>query len=49
MTMALMYGLSLIGWVITLIAMRLCSLNKEEMVEVQKRIADKKAAVQQQA
>ncbi len=49
MTMSLMYGLSLIGWVITLIAMRLCSLNKEEMVEVQKRIADKKAAVQQQA
>ncbi len=46
MTMALMYGLPLIGWVITLIAMRLCSLSKEEMVEVQKRIADKKAAAQ---
>ncbi|MDE7284467.1 MAG: MFS transporter [Lachnospiraceae bacterium] len=47
MTMALMYGLPLIGWVITLIAMRLCSLSKEEMVEVQKRIADKKAAMQE--
>lgn len=49
MTMVLMYGMPLIGWVITLIAMRLCSLSKEEMVEVQKRIADKKAAAQQQA
>lgn len=47
MTMALMYGLPLLGWVITLIAMRYCSLSKEEMVEVQKRIADKKAAAQQ--
>jgi len=49
MTMALMYGLPLIGWVITLIAMRFCALSKEEMIEVQKRIADKKAAAQQQA
>lgn len=49
MTLALMYGFPLIGWVITLIAMRYCSLSKEEMVEVQKRIADKKAAAQQQA
>ncbi len=49
MTMVLMYGLPLLGWVVTLIAMRLCSLSKEEMVEVQKRIADKKAAAQQQA
>jgi len=49
MTMVLMYGFPLIGWVITLIAMRLCSLGKEEMVEVQKRIADKKAAAQRQA
>lgn len=44
MTMALMYGFPLIGWVITLIAMRYCSLDKEDMVEVQRRIADKKAA-----
>ncbi len=49
MTLSLMYGFPLIGWVITLIAMRYCSLSKEEMVEVQKRIADKKAAAQQQA
>ena len=44
MTLVLMYGFPLIGWVITLIAMRYCSLDKEEMVEVQKCIADKKAA-----
>ena len=44
MTMALMFGFPLIGWVVTLIAMRYCSLDKEEMTEVQKRIADKKAA-----
>jgi len=49
MTLALMYGIPLIGWVVTLIAMRACLLGKEEMVEVQKRIADKKAAVQQQS
>ncbi|MCM1087869.1 MAG: MFS transporter [Muribaculaceae bacterium] len=49
MTMALMYGLPLIGWVITLIAMRFCALSKEEMIEVQKRIADKKAAAQREA
>ncbi|MCM1049404.1 MAG: MFS transporter [Clostridiales bacterium] len=46
MTMVLMYGLPLIGWVVTLIAMRLCTLDKDEMVGVQKRIADKKAALQ---
>lgn len=49
MTMSLMYGMPIIGWVVTLIAMRLCSLDKEEMVEVQKRIADKKAAAQREA
>lgn len=48
MTMILMYGLPLMGWAITLIAMRYCSLGKEEMVEVQKRIADKKAAARKQ-
>lgn len=47
MTMALMYGLPLIGWVITLIAMRSCTLDKDEMVEVQRRISEKKAALSQ--
>ena len=49
MTMVLMYGMPLGGWVVTLIAMRFCSLDKEEMVEVQKRIAEKKAAAKQNA
>ena len=44
MTMALSYGLPVIGWIITLIAMKRCTLDKAAMVEVQKRIADKKAA-----
>ncbi len=46
MTLVLMYGFPLLGWVVTLIAMRACALDKEEMVEVQRRIADKKATVQ---
>jgi len=48
-TMALMFGMPLLGWVITLIAMRFCSLDKEEMVEVQKRIAEKKTALKKPA
>ena len=47
MTMVLMFGLPLGGWAITLIAMRFCSLDKEEMVEIQARIAEKKAAARQ--
>lgn len=46
MTLSLKFGLPLIGWIITLIAMRNCPLTKEEMVNVQKRIAEKKAAAQ---
>ena len=44
MTMFLRYGLAILGWIFTLIAMRRCGLTKDEMVHVQKRIADKKAA-----
>ncbi len=44
MTLSLKFGLPLIGWVVTLLAMRGCPLTKEEMVQVQKRIAEKKAA-----
>ena len=43
-TMFLRYGLAILGWLCTLWAMRKCNLGKAEMVEVQKRIADKKAA-----
>ena len=41
-TMGVFFGLPLIGWAITLIAMKNCQLTKEEMVNVQKRIAEKK-------
>ena len=41
-TMVVYYGLPLIGWLVTLIAMKNCKLTKEEMVEVQKRIETKK-------
>ncbi len=44
MTLSLKFGLPLIGWVVTLVAMRDCPLTKEEMVCVQKRIAEKKDA-----
>ena len=42
--MFLKYGLAILGWLCTLWAMRKCNLGKTEMVEVQKRIEDKKAA-----
>lgn len=43
LTLALKFGLPLVGWAITLIAMRDCPLTKESMVELQKRIAERKA------
>ena len=42
-TMFLRYGLAILGWICTLLAMRKCKLGKAEMVEVQKRIEEKKA------
>ena len=42
-TLSIMYGLPIVGWIVSLIAMRNCILTKEEMVNVQKRIAEKKA------
>lgn len=45
MTLSIKYGLPIIGWVITLCAMRTCPLTKEEMVNIQKRIAEKKEAL----
>ena len=41
-TMGVFFGLPMIGWWITLLAMKKCQLTKEEMVDVQKRIAEKK-------
>ena len=43
MTMAIYFGMPMLGWLVTLIAMKYCTLDKEEMVKVQKRIAEKKA------
>lgn len=42
-TMAVKFGLPILGWLCTLLAMRFCKLGKAEMVNVQKRIAEKKA------
>ncbi|WP_130837968.1 MFS transporter [Lachnoclostridium sp. Marseille-P6806] len=41
-TLVVYFGLPIIGWMITLVAMKGCKLDKAEMVEVQKRIAGKK-------
>lgn len=41
-TITLFFGMPFLGWVITLIAMRGCKLDREEMVAVQKRIEQKK-------
>ena len=39
-----MYVVPILGWLVTLIAMKPCKLDKAEMVEVQKRIASAKEA-----
>lgn len=49
MTMLLFFGLPILGWVCTLIAMRGYTLNRVEMIEVQKRVASRKAALQADA
>lgn len=41
-TLCIVYGLPILGWIVSLIAMKGCKLTKEEMVNVQKRIAEKK-------
>lgn len=43
MTMFLMFGLPIIGWLFNVVAMKFYKLNKEEMVEVQKTVAEMKA------
>lgn len=43
--MAVKFGMPIIGWIITIVAMKFCPLTKEEMVNVQKRIAEKKEAI----
>ncbi len=48
MTMFLRYGLAILGWICTLLAMRSCKLNREEMVRVQQRIENRKHAKQEE-
>ena len=48
MTMFVKYGLPILGWLCTLVAMRFCKLDKAEMVNVQKRIAEKKEQAKRQ-
>lgn len=43
LTMFLVCGLPILGYICTLISMKFCDLSREEMVNVQKRITDKKA------
>ncbi len=44
--MAVKFGLPILGWIVTLVSMHFCPLTREEMVNVQKRISEKKAALQ---
>ena len=48
LTIGLTYALPMLGWICTLVAMKFCHLNREDMVAVQKRIAEKKEALKQQ-
>lgn len=41
-TMIVMYVVPIAGWLVTLIAMKTCKLDREAMIDVQKRIAAKK-------
>lgn len=43
-TTIIMFGFPIVGWICTLIAMHFCHLSKEDMVEIQRRITDKKNA-----
>lgn len=47
LTTIIIFGLPVLGWICTLIAMKFCHLTKADMVEVQKRIAAKKAALKE--
>lgn len=46
MAMFLKYGLAILGWICTLVAMRFCKLSKSDMVNVQKRIENSKKEAQ---
>lgn len=44
LTMVIFYGLPILGWICTLVAMKHSPLSREGMVDVQQRISDKKKA-----
>lgn len=44
MTMFLLYGLPILGWICTIVAMRFSHLDKDTMVKIQTAIAEQKAA-----
>ncbi len=46
--MALNFGMPILGWICTLVAMRFCHLDKETMVQVQKHIQEKKEQLQKE-
>lgn len=46
--MALNYGMPILGWICTIAAMRFCHLDKAAMVQVQRRIQDKKEALKKE-
>lgn len=45
LTMVITFVLPILGWICTLIAMKFCKLDKDEMVAVQKRIEERKNIV----
>ena len=45
LTMALVYGMPILGWLCNIVAMKVYSLDKERMVEIQTNIAEKKKAL----
>lgn len=49
MTTIIMFGLPIIGWICTLIAMHFCHLSKEDMVVIQRNIEAKKKAVKKES
>ena len=46
-TAFLNFGMPIIGWICSIIAMKFYKLTKEEMVHVQKRVAEKKATLKE--
>ena len=45
LTMGMVYGMPILGWICNLVAMKFYELDKERMVEIQTNIAEKKKAL----